>query len=139
MKTALAVYMAALVTATAAPIGGSWLNMPEAYWPPPKGQIDINANGRGSGRYSIYYYTIPGGDWLLTGRRNVNNDGTYTDQFRGTVSDWTLSRHITDTTSAKWLPDSRYLVPPHVWFPAGYSVDVTITNGEVTGTVTYRP
>src|SRR5439155_26744342 len=61
--------------------------------------IPLPENMSGGGRcsphkanYTISYDSRFGGQWNLIGRRSFNKDGTYTDSFRGTVSETAVQR-----------------------------------------------
>jgi len=58
--------------------------------------------------YTISYDSRFGGHWNLTGRRSLNKDGTYTDSFRGTVSDTAVQGTFT-RNDFDWLSDSYWL------------------------------
>jgi hypothetical protein len=90
----------------------------------------LNAN------YTIVYDSEFGGHWNLSGRRSLNKDGTYTDSFRGTVSDTSIQNTFT-RNDFEWLSDSYWLCG-HV-YKACSSFSMTISNGNVTGFATYTP
>jgi hypothetical protein len=90
----------------------------------------LNAN------YSISYNSQFGGHWNLTGRRSLNKDGTYTDAFRGTVSDTTVHGTFT-RNDLDWLSDSYWLCG-HA-YKACSSFSMTVSDGSVTGFATYTP
>jgi len=82
--------------------------------------------------YSIHYTSTFGGAWNLTGRRNTNQNGTFTDNFSGTISDTTLQGTFTQA-NFNWLSDSNYLCNPfHNWIAAS-SFSITIRGGKVSG------
>ena len=49
-------------------------------------------------RYTIAFDSVFGGHWNLTDHTHVNADGTYTDSFRGTVSDTSIQTRSPVTT-----------------------------------------
>jgi hypothetical protein len=91
---------------------------------------------KGNQNYSIRYNSSLCGHWELTGHRNKPNpDGTYTDSFRGTVSDTSVNRTFTQADFA-WLSDWAWLCP-HTARQCTFSL--TISAGSVTGFATYTP
>ena len=88
--------------------------------------------------YTVQFDTALGGHWSLTGRSHLNRDGTYTDSFRGTVSDTsfqgTFSRNDFD-----WVADSYYLCNGSHAYIYCTSFSITISDGSITGFATYTP
>lgn len=82
--------------------------------------------------YSIQYTSTFGGAWNLTGHHHANKDGTFTDNFSGTISDTALQGTFTQA-NFNWLSDSNYLCnPSHNWIAAS-SFSITIGGGRVSG------
>ena len=86
--------------------------------------------------YTISYDSRFGGHWNLTGRRSFNKDGTYTDSFRGTVSDTAVQGTFT-RNDFDWLSDSYWLCG-HAYKGCS-SFSMTVSDGSVTGIATYTP
>jgi hypothetical protein len=86
--------------------------------------------------YTISYDSVFGGHWDLRGKRSVNRDGTYTDSFRGTVTDTSVQASFT-RNNFDWISDSYWLCS-HAYLPCT-SFSVTISDGSVTGFATYTP
>jgi hypothetical protein len=86
--------------------------------------------------YTISYDSSFGGHWDLTGKRTVNHDGTYTDSFRGTVSDTSMQASIT-RNDLDWVSDWYWLCA-HTYAQCS-SFSITISDGNVNGFATYRP
>src|SRR5215469_7985247 len=61
--------------------------------------------GANNANYDIQFTSIFGGNWQLTGRRSLNRDGSYTDSFRGTVSDTSVRATLT-RNDFDWLSDA---------------------------------
>lgn len=129
-RICLSVVLSVAITAHAAPYG---INIPLP-------SATVGAWYAGPNTYVIDYDSNLGGHWHTTyGKRRNNRDGTYTDTFRATVSDISLSRTITNGGSDQWLSDSWYLENGvHGWL-ACTTFTVTISGGLVTGTATYAP
>lgn len=85
-------------------------------------------------RYTITFDSSFGGHWNLDGRCSVNKDGTYTESFRGTVSDTSIQAALT-RNNFDWLSDSYWLCS-HAYLPCA-SFSMTISDGNVTGFATY--
>lgn len=130
MKTQIMIAIALTGIAHAAPYG---INIPL-----PSATKGIWYSG--PQKYIIDYDSNLGGHWHINyGKRSRGRDGSYTDTFRGTVSDVSLNRTITNGGSDQWLSDSWYLENGvHGWL-ACQTFSVTISGGNVTGTATYRP
>ena len=86
--------------------------------------------------YTINYDSQFGGHWELTGKRSMNRDGTYTDSFRGTITDTSIQAAFT-RNNFEWVSDWYWLCA-HVHLPCT-SFSMTISDGSVTGFATYRP
>jgi hypothetical protein len=86
--------------------------------------------------YTISYDSVFGGHWDLTGKRHINRDGTYTDTFRGTVSDTTVQATF-GPNNVGWTSDWDWLCN-HVYAQCT-SFSMTIADGSVTGFATYTP
>jgi hypothetical protein len=104
--------------------------------------MPLNAAGMSSCRpspnvsYTIHYDSVFGGHWELTGKRSINRDGTYTDSFRGTITDTSIQAAFT-RNNFEWVSDWYWLCA-HVYLPCT-SFSMTISDGNVTGFATYRP
>ena len=61
--------------------------------------------GANNTNYNIQFTSNFGGNWQLTGKRSINKDGSYTDSFRGTVSDTSIQATVT-RNDCDWLSDS---------------------------------
>ena len=83
-------------------------------------------------RYNIQFTSTFGGIWNLTGHHHANRDGSFTDNFSGTISDTALQGTFTQA-NFNWLSDSNYLCnPSHNWIAAS-SFSITIGGGRVSG------
>jgi hypothetical protein len=107
--------------------------------------ISPPSNVRGSSRcrpasgnenYTVSYDSAFGGHWELTGRRHIEKDGTYTDSFRGTVSDTSIQATLT-RNDLDWLSDWSWLCPHEYRQCSSFSI--TISDGSVTGFANYMP
>jgi hypothetical protein len=87
-------------------------------------------------QYTIRYDSTFGGHWELTGKRTINRDGTYTDSFRGTVSDTSMQASLT-RNDLDWVSDWYWLCQ-HTYVQCS-SFSITISDGNVNGFATYRP
>ena len=124
MKTLLPIILLTATTALAVP------NSPSI--PLPTDLTGISNCHPANFSYSIHYTCTFGGAWNLAGRRHANNDGTFTDNFSGTVANTTLQGTFTQA-HFNWLSDSNYLCnPSHNWIAAS-SFSITISGGKVTG------
>ena len=88
-----------------------------------------------------YHYTISfdssfGDHWNLSGKCHSNGDGTYTDSFKGTVSNTSAQGTFT-RNDFDWLSDSYWLCQ-HIYMQCS-SFSMTISDGDVTGFATYKP
>jgi hypothetical protein len=93
---------------------------------PPTGNIN----------YSIEYTSSFGGHWSLTGHRHLEKDGTYTDSFRGTVSDTSIQATLT-RNDLDWISDWYWLCGHESRQCSSFSI--TISDGSVTGFANYTP
>src|SRR5262245_55395840 len=59
-------------------------------------------------RFTVAFDSLLGGHWNLTGHTHLNTDGTYTDSFRGTVSDTSIQDTFT-RNDFDWVSDSWFL------------------------------
>jgi hypothetical protein len=85
-------------------------------------------------RYTAQFDSAFGGHWNLTGHRHQHADGTYTDSFRGTVSDTSIQGTFT-RNDFDWLSDGWFLCS-HKWVLCS-SFSITISDGNLTGFATY--
>jgi hypothetical protein len=85
-------------------------------------------------RYTVAFDSLLGGRWNLTGHTHLNRDGTYTDSFRGTVSDTSIQDTFT-RNDFDWASDGRLLCR-HVQILCS-SFSITISEGSVTGFARY--
>jgi hypothetical protein len=87
--------------------------------------------------YNVSYDSPFGGHWELTGKRHVDNrQGTYTDTFRGTISD-TAVQATFGPSSFGWTSDWYWLC--NHGYAQCISFSMTIADGSVTGFATYSP
>src|SRR5204862_268630 len=104
--------------------------------------MPLNALGTSSCRpspnisYTISYDSQFGGHWDLRGKRSTNRDGTYTDSFRGTVTDTSVQAAFT-RNNFEWVSDSYWLCA-HAYLSCT-SFSMTISDGNVTGFAIYSP
>jgi hypothetical protein len=92
--------------------------------------------GANNTNYNIQFTSNFGGNWQLTGKRSINKDGSYTDSFRGTVSDTSIQATVT-RNDCDWLSDSYWLCMHG--YKACTSFSMTISGGQVTGFAMYKP
>jgi hypothetical protein len=85
-------------------------------------------------RYTIAFDSVFGGHWNLTGHTHLNVDGTYTDSFRGTVSDTSIQDTFT-RNDFDWASDGWFLCRHAQIICSSFSI--TISDGSVTGFATY--
>jgi hypothetical protein len=85
-------------------------------------------------RYTIAFDSVFGGHWNLTGHTHLNTDGTYTDSFRGTVSDTSIQDTFT-RNDFDWASDGWFLCRHTQIICSSFSI--TISDGSVTGFATY--
>ena len=85
-------------------------------------------------RYTIAFDSVFGGHWNLTDHTHVNADGTYTDSFRGTVSDTSIQDTFT-RDDFDWASDGWFLCRHAQIICSSFSI--TISDGSVTGFATY--
>ena len=85
-------------------------------------------------RYTIAFDSVFGGHWNLTDHTHVNADGTYTDSFRGTVSDTSIQTR-SPVTTFDWASDGWFLCRHAQIICSSFSI--TISDGSVTGFATY--
>jgi hypothetical protein len=124
MKTLLAIILLTATTALAVPNSSSFAI--------PTDIIGLSNCHHANFNYSIHYTSTFGGAWNLTGHHHVNKDGTFTDNFSGTISDTTLQGTFTQANFT-WLSDSNYICnPSHNWIAAS-SFSITIGGGRVSG------
>jgi len=93
---------------------------------PPSGNIN----------YTLNYDSAFGGHWDLTGHRHIEKNGTYTDSFRGTVSDTSIQAALT-RNDLDWISDWFWLCRHEYRQCSSFSI--TISDGSVTGFATYTP
>jgi hypothetical protein len=127
LLTAIAVLCILASTATASPFSNSI----------PLAQNAIGIVTTQPNNYAISYDSSFGGHWNLTGKRHVNHrEGTYTDSFRGTVSDTFIEGTFT-RNDFEWLSD-WWWISRHDYKQC-LSFSMTISDGSVTGFATYAP
>ena len=85
-------------------------------------------------RYTVAFDSLFGGHWNLTGHTHLNTDGTYTDSFRGTVSDTSIQDTFT-RNDFDWAADGWFLCRHAQIICSSFSI--TISDGSVTGFATY--
>jgi len=118
-------------------LAGTSIAMPSSdSIPLPENVVGTTRCYQHNANYTISYDSRFGGHWDLTGRRSLNRDGTYTDSFRGTVSDTTVQATFT-RNQFDWLSDSYWLC--FHTYKACSSFSMTVSDGSVTGFATYTP
>jgi hypothetical protein len=86
--------------------------------------------------YTVQFDNSFGGRWSLSGHDSLNNDGTRTESFRGTVTDAALNGTFT-RANFDWIADGYFLCSHAQALCSSFSI--TINNGKVTGWATYQP
>src|SRR6266496_4697203 len=78
--------------------------------------------------YTVQFDNAFGGHWNLKG--NASADGSYRDDFRGTVTDTIINRTFTQA-DFDWISDGWFLCTRAQVMCSTFSI--TISNGKVTG------
>ena len=88
--------------------------------------------------YQVFYDSVFGGHWSLTGTTRAFTGSQWRESFSGTISDRTINGTFTEADFA-WASDSYNVCKDYDQFEFAVQFKITINNGTVTGTASYPP